>query len=224
MTTQAYAVDDYVRYNYNVYRCKTATAAGAWASISANFDEMPTIWELIQDVSSDVSGKADLTALNSKADLTALNAKADLTALNSKADLTALNAKADLTALNSKADLTALNSKADLTAVNGKADWNMLNIASPTVASNAFALSSDIGVYRVTATITSGSARIPTPSTNNIPARSAYFCFDMEVAIGSSATSIVGPANWAWVEEGELPTTNFAGKTLYMSVRFDCQA
>ena len=102
------------------------------------------------------------------------------------------------------------------------AEWNTIKFSSPTVTNNSFALSQDIGIYRVSASVSSGVATIPTPSATAIDNSNSYFCFEMEVSVGSTATSLVGPTGWTWVADGELPTSDFANKTLYIAVRLDC--
>ena len=110
------------------------------------------------------------------------------------------------------------------TQINGKADWNILQIASPTVTGNSFALDPNTSVYRVEASISSGTATIPTPTATNIPNGSNYYCFEMEVSVGAGATTLVGPTGWTWLEDGGLPESDFADKTLYIAVRLDCNS
>ena len=110
------------------------------------------------------------------------------------------------------------------TQINGKADWNLLKIDSPTVTSGSFALDPNTSVYRVAASISSGTATIPMPTATNIPNGSNYYCFEMEVSVGASATSLVGPTGWTWLTDGELPTEGFAGATVYIAVRLDCNS
>lgn len=103
---------------------------------------------------------------------------------------------------------------------------NLLPYASPTVASGAFALDPATAVYRMDADLSGTAATIPTPDVTNIPTGQQYFCFEMEVFVDGTATSLAGPLGWTWLDGGELPTSasGFSGKTLYIACRLDCGA
>lgn len=116
------------------------------------------------------------------------------------------------------ADLAAIRSGAALgaTAVQ-PGQRNLLDYAPGTTLSPATA------VYRTSATLSGTDATIPTPDASAIPTANAYYCFEMEVSVDATATSIAGPAGWVWLDGGELPDGDFAGKTLYIAARLDCQ-
>ena len=119
------------------------------------------------------------------------------------------------------------NLESTLSAINGgdvqMAGVNLLSYATPTMTNNTFPLNIATNVYRLTAPITSGEATIPVPDRQLVPQSNQYYYFEMEVAIDSSATSLTSPSGWTWVVGGELPASGYAGKTLYVSVRLDCQ-
>jgi hypothetical protein len=83
-------------------------------------------------------------------------------------------------------------------------------------------LSPATAVYRTSATLSGTDATIPTPDATAIPTANAYFCFEMEVSVDATATSIAGPSGWTWLAGGELPASGFAGATLYIAARLDC--
>jgi len=82
---------------------------------------------LRSDLQTQITQKADLSALNQKADLSALNQKADKSELKSKADKSELKSKADKSELKSKADKSDLTSKADKSELAAKADQTTLD-------------------------------------------------------------------------------------------------
>lgn len=95
---------------------------------------------------------------------------------------------------------------------------NLLDYATGTTLSPATA------VYRTAATLSGTAATIPTPDATAIPTAAAYYCFELEVSVDSTATSLTGPSGWTWLDGGELPTSGFAGATLYIACRMDCTA
>jgi hypothetical protein len=64
--------------------------------------------------------------------------------------------------------------------------------------------------------MSSGVATIPAPDAAQISSQNCYYCFEMEVNVDSSATSLSGLPGWAWISGGELPATGYAGHTLYI--------
>ena len=52
------------------------------------------------------------------------------------------------------------------------------------------------------------------------------FAFELEVAVDATATAIDQTAwsGWTWMDGGALPTSDYAGKTLYIACRLDCTA
>lgn len=61
-TADAYDAGDHVRYDYHIYRCTAAIPSGtAWSVASSSVEAQPTFWEMIQDLSSDIGNKADLS-------------------------------------------------------------------------------------------------------------------------------------------------------------------
>jgi hypothetical protein len=97
---------------------------------------------------------------------------------------------------------------------------NYLTIASTTTLDPATA------VYRATATLSGTTATMPTVTITGIPTAAAYFAFEMEVAVDATATALDDTAwsGWTWMDGGELPTADYAGKTLYIACRLDCTA
>jgi hypothetical protein len=97
---------------------------------------------------------------------------------------------------------------------------NALPYASTTTLDPATA------VYRATATLSGTTATMPTVTITGIPTAAAYFAFEMEVAVDATATALDDTAwsGWTWMDGGELPTADYAGKTLYIACRLDCTA
>lgn len=96
-----------------------------------------------------------------------------------------------------------------LSNINGGSNFPQLNlfaITTPTVTNGTFPLNIAKNVYRVSANVSNGVATIPTPDASSIPVASQYYYFEMEVAVSDSATSMVGPSGWAWLEDGGLPS------------------
>lgn len=93
-------------------------------------------------------------------------------------------------------------------------------------SNNGVALQPTMAVYRYSASVNPDTheATLYGVTTEGIPTKDAYFCFEIEAAVPSGFT--INTANvsaWTWIEGFELPTSNYAGKTLYMSCRLDCQ-
>jgi hypothetical protein len=67
---------------------------------------------------------------------------------------------------------------------------------------------------------------MPTVTITGIPTASAYFAFELEVAVDATATAIDDTAwsGWTWMDGGALPTSDYAGKTLFIACRLDCTA
>jgi hypothetical protein len=97
---------------------------------------------------------------------------------------------------------------------------NLLPYASTTTLDPATA------VYRATATLSGTTATMPTVTITGIPTAAAYFAFELEVAVDATATAIDQTAwsGWTWMDGGELPTADYAGKTLFIACRLDCTA
>jgi hypothetical protein len=97
---------------------------------------------------------------------------------------------------------------------------NLLPYASTTTLDPATA------VYRATATLSGTTATMPTVTITGIPTAAAYFAFELEVAVDATATALDDTAwsGWTWMDGGELPTADYAGKTLYIACRLDCTA
>lgn len=96
-----------------------------------------------------------------------------------------------------------------LANINGGSNFPQLNlfaITTPTVTNDTFPLNIAKNVYRVSATVSNGVATIPTPDASAIPVANQYYYFEMEVSVSDSATSMVGPSGWTWLEDGELPS------------------
>lgn len=80
-------------------------------------------------------------------------------------------------------------------------------------------------VYRYTNSGYEGTMILPNIGTEGIPASNDYFCFEIELTIPSGITTL-DPTAWAsitWLPGFELPQYDYAGKTLYISCRLDCQ-
>jgi hypothetical protein len=114
------------------------------------------------------------------------------------------------------ANFGSVNVTATRTRLPTMADRNLLAYATGTTLSPATA------VYRTSATLSGTDATIPTPDATAIPTAAAYFCFELEVSVDATATSIAGPSGWTWLDGGQLPTSGFAGATLYIACRMDC--
>jgi hypothetical protein len=84
----------------------------------------------------------------------------------------------------------------------------------------------ETAVYRATAALSGTTATMPTVTITGIPTAAAYFAFELEVAVDATATAIDDTAwsGWTWMDGGELPTADYAGKTLYIACRLDCTA
>jgi hypothetical protein len=97
---------------------------------------------------------------------------------------------------------------------------NLLAYASTTTLDPATA------VYRATATLSGTTATMPTVTITGIPTASAYFAFELEVAVDATATALDDTAwsGWTWMDGGALPTSDYAGKTLFIACRLDCTA
>jgi hypothetical protein len=97
---------------------------------------------------------------------------------------------------------------------------NLLPYASTTTLDPATA------VYRATAALSGTTATMPAVTITGIPTAAAYFAFELEVAVDATATAIDDTAwsGWTWMDGGELPTADYAGKTLYIACRLDCTA
>lgn len=139
---------------------------------------------------------------------------------------------------------------------------------------DAITLNPATAVYRVAPTPDGTTVVIPTPDASAIGDAPAYYCFELEVAVDASATTLAAPpsgetfdaetayavgdyvihddeadrptlwrctaahegdwdaddfeevagapVSWTWLVGGKLPTSNFAGKTLYIACRMDC--
>jgi hypothetical protein len=97
---------------------------------------------------------------------------------------------------------------------------NLLAIAQTTT------LAPETAVYRATAALSGTTATMPTVTITGIPTAAAYFAFELEVAVDATATAIDQTAwsAWTWMDGGELPTADYAGKTLFIACRLDCTA
>lgn len=114
-----------------------------------------------------------------------------------------------------------------LSAINGgnmpMAGVNLLPYTTVSSDNGTFLLNLATNTYRMYADMDSTDAIIPTPDSSLVPQSCQYYYFEMEVAIDSTATSLVSPTGgWIWISGGELPSSGYAGHTLYISVRFDC--
>jgi hypothetical protein len=87
-------------------------------------------------------------------------------------------------------------------------------------------LAPETAVYRATATLSGTTATMPTVTITGIPTAAAYFAFELEVAVDATATAIDDTAwsGWTWMDGGALPTSDYAGKTLFIACRLDCTA
>jgi hypothetical protein len=104
------------------------------------------------------------------------------------------------------------------TEVNGKIA-NAKNLL-PYATAATIALTLTQSVYKTTAT----GGVLPSITLTGIETSDDYFCFEVEAAIPSGAT--LDPTAWAsvtWLPGFELPQYDYAGKTLYISCRLDCQ-
>ena len=82
-------------------------------------------------------------------------------------------------------------------------------------------------VYRATLSSDTTGYRLARPQSAGIPTDDFYYDYEIEVSVPANATSLSGPtSDWTWMEGGELPTdpSDFAGKTIYIACRFDCDA
>ena len=80
-------------------------------------------------------------------------------------------------------------------------------------------------VHRVNAQLSFGTAYyIPLPDASGIGIVGGYFCFEIEAIVpaGASAISMESETGWTWVDGGDLPTADFAGKTIYIAARLNC--
>lgn len=102
---------------------------------------------------------------------------------------------------------------------------SLIFLLKKTGLTDTIELNPTTAIYRATPTISTTTVTIPTPDTSEIPTASAYFCFELEIAVDAAATTLVGPANWTYLEGGDLPDgAAAAGKTVYISCRLDCTA
>jgi hypothetical protein len=87
-------------------------------------------------------------------------------------------------------------------------------------------LAPETAVYRATAALSGTTATMPAVAITGIPTAAAYFAFELEVAVDATATALDDTAwsGWTWMDGGELPTADYAGKTLYIACRLDCTA
>ena len=89
-------------------------------------------------------------------------------------------------------------------------------------ASGGIALAPGTAVYRAAL---GADGAFPAVSDAAIPAASAYYAFEVELAIPATVpASITGPTGWTWLEDGELPAPSdlSGGETVYIAVRLDC--
>lgn len=89
----------------------------------------------------------------------------------------------------------------------------------PYVTDNTLTLSLGTVVYRMNPTGT--AIAIPTPVTTDLPATDGYYQFEIELAVPATATSLTAPSGWTWLTGFELPSSGYAGKTVYVSCRMD---
>lgn len=94
--------------------------------------------------------------------------------------------------------------------------------------SDEIALTRGTSVYRVAPTPDeNGAVTIPTPDATAIPTEPGYYCFELEVAVDSGATALVGPGaadGWTWMPDGSLPSSGFEESTIHVAARLDCTA
>lgn len=101
------------------------------------------------------------------------------------------------------------------------AQHNLLDYTS------GYALAPQTAVYRFSADMSGASASIPSLTYTGIPTSLSYYCFELEVYVPDTATSLTGPTTssnppWIWIPGGELPTYGYAGKTVFIACRMDC--
>ena len=89
----------------------------------------------------------------------------------------------------------------------------------PYVTDNTLTLRLGTVVYRMNPTGTSIS--IPSPVTTALPATDGYYQFEIELAVPATATSLTAPSGWTWLSGYELPSSGYAGKTVFVSCRMD---
>lgn len=89
----------------------------------------------------------------------------------------------------------------------------------PYVTDNTLTLRLGTVVYRMNPTGTAIS--IPSPVTTALPATDGYYQFEIELAVPATATSLTAPSGWTWLTGFELPSSGYAGKTVYVSCRMD---
>lgn len=99
-----------------------------------------------------------------------------------------------------------------------KLDADQRNIV-PYAASADLTLDPVVSVYRLSPTGTSIS--IPSPVTTALPATDGYYQFEIELAVPATATSLTAPSGWTWLTGFGLPSSGYAGKTVYVSCRMD---
>lgn len=89
-------------------------------------------------------------------------------------------------------------------------------------ASGGIALAPGTAVYRAAL---GADGAFPAVSDTAIPVASAYYAFEIELAIPATVpASITPPTGWTWLEDGELPAPSdlSGGETVYIAVRLDC--
>ena len=91
----------------------------------------------------------------------------------------------------------------------------------PYVTDNTLTLRLGTVVYRMNPTGTSIS--IPSPVMTALPATDGYYQFEIELAVPATATSLTAPSGWTWLTGFELPSSGYAGKTVFVSCRMDCR-
>lgn len=102
-------------------------------------------------------------------------------------------------------------------------DLSAVNYLKIRTEQNGINLQDDIKVYWYAfETAQSTSYTIPNPNLSQIQSGFQYFDYELEVNVPSNATSISGPSDWGWVTGYELPTSDFAGKTIYIKCRLMC--
>lgn len=102
-------------------------------------------------------------------------------------------------------------------------DLNSVNYLKIKNDQNGINLQDDIKVYWYAfETAQSTSYTIPNPNLSQIQSGFQYFDYELEIIVPSNATSISGPQGWAWITGYELPTSDFAGKTIYIKCRLMC--
>lgn len=101
-----------------------------------------------------------------------------------------------------------------------KLDADQRNIV-PYAASADLTLDPEVAIYRLSPTGT--AIAIPTPVDTAIPATDGYYQFEIELAVPATATSLTAPSGWTWLPGCGLPSSGYAGKTVYVSCRMDCR-